>query len=65
MKKANTKDTTSRVDNQNSLFSKINNDLALIMGDEAPGAKGRSARAFSASERQKRKEELEKWKKDK
>lgn len=52
-KKSNTNKATSRVDAQNSLFSKINNDLALIMGEEGDefGKKGRSARAFSAAER--------------
>ena len=66
VKKAGPKNGSSRVNNQNDLFNKINSDLALIMGDDSGlGAAKGSARAFSASEREKRKEEIEKWKKEK
>ena len=65
-KKARTKEANARVDNKNPLFNKINADLGLLLGDDE-GSKmaGKSTRAFSASEREKRKEELEKWKKEK
>lgn len=64
-KQSDSMKSASRVDSQNNLFSKLNNDLQLIIGDGRPPAQGRSARAVSAAERSKRKEELEKWKKEK
>eukprot|EP00347_Sterkiella_histriomuscorum_P015281 403357622 len=64
-KKKKQQETIHKIDNQNRLFGKINSDLDLIIGDFDGQQNENNKNAQNVEERERLKQELDKWKKEK